>query len=192
MLMSQPNGLPDNVLQFDTITSHDWANTAKWPAPDNSIWDLTPSDGKALKLTGVLIRFSENMIVHNGGDMIVELLLDGFPYSPYEVTRYSCMRDFMARADFWDKLDYNGPTGGDVNSPIIGIKLDFSKPVILWSSASFTSGGPEVDLLGNIKFKTMRTRIADNQPYKNDSGDPVQIACSRYFVEVYQDPDFEE
>jgi hypothetical protein len=185
----QPNGLPSNVKGFDTITSHDWSDTSAWPATDNSVWTLQPGADEVYKVTGVLIKFTEDMIIHSGGGMIIKGHIDGWASSPITLAQYSSMADFMARADEMNRIAYSGPINGDVNKPIIQLKFDFSKPVIIWSSAGVTGGNPHVDILGNPKWEYMTAEIADDLPYKDDNSDPAQMARSRYFVEIYEDPD---
>lgn len=186
--MAQPNGLPSDVKSYDTVTTHDWAHTSEWSAVNNSVWELVPSAGEAIKITGVLIKISEDMIIHSGGSHIIEGVIADWVASPYKLTEYPNLRTFLGRADDWNKLDYAGPAGGDVNKPIISLKYDFSRPVVVWSSGGMSGGNPKVDLLGNPRWQKMRCRIADNVPYKDNAGNPAQIVCSRYFVERYVDP----
>jgi hypothetical protein len=186
--MTQPNGLPGSVVNFDTITSHDWSDNSQWVVSvDDSTWTLQPDAGQAIKVTGVLIKFSEDMVVHANGGMLIQVAIDGWAPSPLTLVSYSSIADFFARADEWGKLDYNGPANGSVNKPIISLKFDFSRPVVLWSSGGTIEGVPKVDAQGSPKFQKMMIKIADDMPYKDNDGGVVQVARSRYFIECYAD-----
>lgn len=185
--MTQPNGLPAQTLNYDTITSHDWADTSKWPAVDDSIWTLEPEAGQAIRVTGVLIKFSEDMIVHANGGMLIQVAIEGWAPSPLTIANYATIADFFARADEWGKLDYSGPANGSVNKPMIWLKYDFSKPVVLWSSGGMVEGVPNVDAQGAPKFQKMLIKIGDDTPYLDNDGNQLQVARSRYFIECYAD-----
>lgn len=187
--MSQPNGLPSQALGNDTITTHSWAHTSEWSSPTESKFEIAPAAGKALVLTSVLIRFTEGMIAPEANKHILEYILDGFAYSPYKITEYKNLRALFSRADAIDKLVYEG-SGGDISKNIISLKYDFSIPIVLWSSAGVVGGVPKYDKLGNVKFSKLRLRLANNEPYKDANGDPVEMACSRYFATIYTDPDY--
>lgn len=184
----QPNGLP-STCKPDTVTAHDWAHTEEWPGDhSDSAWDLVPAAGEAIKVTGVQITYSEKMIVPVSSAHIIEGIIEGWAGSPYKLSEYVNMRAFLKRADTVERIPYDGPSGGDVNSPIMILKFDFSQPPCLWSSGGVDGGNPLLDNLGIPRWQKMRCRIADNIPYKDDSQNPVQIACSRYFIERYEDP----
>lgn len=185
--MSQPNGLPSSAIGNDTITTHSWAHTSEWSAPNESKYEIIPAAGKAIVLSGVLIRFSEGMIAPANNEHILEYILEGWQYSPYKITGYPSLRSLFSRADIIDRSDYQG-TGGDISKPIISLKYDFSRPIVLWSSGGVVGGAPKLDAQGQPRFQKLRVRLAANEPYKDTNGDPVEMACSRYFATIYNDP----
>ena len=119
--------------------------------------------------------------------MLIQVAIEGWGPSPLTVADYPSIADFFARADEFGKLDYSGPANGDVNKPIIWLKYDFSKPVVLWSSGGMFEGNPKVDAQGSPKFQKMVIKIADDAPYKDNDAGVVQVARSRYFIECYED-----
>ena len=186
--MSQPNGLPAQALGNDTITTHDWGDTSKWVvSPTDSKFEIIPKTGQAIVLSSVLIRFVEGMIAPDTNEHILEYILDGWQYSPYKITGYPNLRSLFSRADSISRIEYAGE-GGDISKPIISLKYDFSIPIVLWSSGGVVGGVPKLDAQGKPRFQKLRIRLAANEPYKDANGDPVQMACSRYFATIYTDP----
>jgi hypothetical protein len=185
--MSQPNGLPAQAIGNDTITTHSWSDVTKWSSPTESKYEITPKNGQAMVLSCVLIRFTEGMIVPSNNAHVLEYVLDGWQYSPYKITEYASLNALFSRADEINRVEYAG-VGGDISKPIISLKYDFSIPIVLWSSAAVVGGNPKVDAQGKPRFKTLRVRLANNDPYKDTDGNPVEMACSRYFATIYADP----
>lgn len=179
---TQRNGLPVEVDYFDTIGVHDYADTAQWPAVDDSSWVLDPTDtnseyhGKAVKITELQLDLSEDIVMHSGGELLVEFFMTGVP-TPVKTFTYSSMADWFSRACEKQKIDNQGSLG-----PFLQFNIVFSIPPIFWTSAG-------LDAKGDPKLNKVVVRIADNVPYKNGSAELVKIARPRYFAEVYTDPD---
>jgi hypothetical protein len=179
---TQRNGVPVEVKSFDTIGMHDFSNTSQWPSPLDSSWVIDPSDGyseyhnSVLKLTELQLDLSENLIIHEGGELLVEFFINGVPNPVFTYT-YKSISDWISRANEKKKIDYNGLIG-----PFMQFNVMFAKPPWLWTSTG-------IDAAGNYKLNKMVIRIADNQPYKNSEGNPAKICLGRYFAEIYEDPD---
>lgn len=181
--MTQPNGLPDNPLYFDEISSHDFCRNDEWSGgTSDSTWTLEPAAGKAIKITSVTIRFSEHLKIHTGGSFLVSFYITGNSTPVYQI-EYKNKRDFIKRAGTANVLPCGG--GGDVKSPILETIMDFAKPPTLWSSTGD-------DSLGVPKFNRMELTVADDAPYMQDDGQTAaEMAVSRYECEYYTDPDYE-
>ena len=184
-------GLPSAAEGFDTISSHDWHDSSQWPSVDDSRWTLTPDDGFAYVVNGVLIKFTHGMTLPESSALIIEGQI--VPGLEVELARYSNMRQFLTRADQMNFVNVTDPGGGPITKPFMVFEFNFSKHVFLWSSAGMEGDppAPKVDKLGIPKFKSMVVRIADNVPFKYHDGTELEIACSRYMVQEYQDPDWE-
>jgi len=176
----QKNGLPVEVKYFDTIGTHEWGKPSTWPAPDDSKWELEPVGGEAMRLTEVMIVFTENTVIHEGGQMVVEFWIDGNE-NPVRSYTYASVNDWMGRALSKERLPYEGP---EVSHNIIQLNIPFAQPPVLWSSAGN-------DAEGNPKVNRMSIRIADNQPYRQPDGENAELVRAKYFAEVYVDPDYE-
>lgn len=183
--MTQSNGLPIEVLQFDTIGTHDFAKPSTWPDTDDSSWIINPTDSssrfhnKVVKLNGIQLDFAEALIMHAGGELLVEFYMTGNP-APVFTYVYRDMDDWISRSQSKHKVDYQGPTG-----PFMQYNIQFAVPQILWTSAG-------VDGLGQPKLNKMVLRIADDVAYKDGEGNPAKIARGRYFAEIYVDPNIEQ
>lgn len=178
--MTQVNGLPDNPLYFDEISSHDFARSDEWVvSTSDSTWTLEPPADQAIKITSVSIRFSEKLVVHSGGSFLIKFWMDGEAEPTYTIT-YDNKRDFVKRASEIRVLPMAGD--GDINTSVVDFIMDFAKPPVLWS----TTG---TDAQNQPKFNKMTLEIADDAPYKQADGTtPAQMAVSRYECEYYSDP----
>jgi hypothetical protein len=174
----QKNGLPVEVKKFDTIGSHEWVDTSTWPASDDSKWTLEPAPGEAIKLTEVMVVFSEDAIMHEGGDLVVEFWIDALPDTPVFSYAYRDFRDWFARAFQKTSISYQGIT-------MMQFDIPFSQPPTLWSSTG-------LDAVGIPKLNKMTVRIADDMPYRTSEGGDAHMARAKYVAEVYQDPDYVE
>jgi len=181
-LGTQRNGLPVEVDYFDTIGVHDYADSSQWPVEGNSAWTLDPTDessqyhGKVVKITELQLDLAEDIVMHEGGQLLVEFYMPGNP-NPVATFTYSSMADWISRAVEKKKIDNQGEIG-----PFIQYNIVFSIPPTFWTSTG-------VDATGAPKLNKMVVRIADNTPYKDSEGSPAKIARPRYFAEVYSDPD---
>jgi hypothetical protein len=185
-------GLSPEAIAFNTITTHDWSDSSEWPVQDplDSKYVIQPEDGKAMVLTGVLVKFSENMAMIDGNAMIIEgVIVDNVPGCTIELTRFKKVRDYVKRADAQERLDFS-LNGGEFSKPVMILKLDFSEHVFLWSSAGLTAQGPKKDKLGIPKFRKLVARMENNLPLRSGSDEQLEIATSRYFAAVYVDPDY--
>ena len=178
---TQKNGLPVEVKYFDTIGTHEWGNPDTWPSPDNSEWTLQPAAGEAIRLSEAMIVFTEDTVIHVGGEMIIEFWKTGFQ-APVKYYTYKSFNDWMSRALMKERLPYNGP---ELDANVIQLNIPFAQPPVLWSSEG-------VDAEGMPKLNKMTIRIADNVPYKKTGGENSQLVRAKYFAEVYVDPDYEE
>ena len=181
--MTQPNGLPDNPLYFDEISSHDFCRNDEWSeGTSDSTWTLEPAAGMAIKITSVIIRFSEHVKIHSGGSFLVSFYVTGNSTPVYQI-EYANIRDFIKRACDVKVIPING--GGDVTEPVLETSMDFAKPPTLWSSTGN-------DALNIPKFNRMELTIEDDSPYKQSDGTTAaEMAVSRYECEYYTDPDYE-
>jgi len=180
---TQRNGLPVEC-DFDTIGTHDFAKPDTWPDPTDSGWIIDPTDetskfhGKVVKLDEIQVDFAEDLVMHEGGELLVEFYMTGNPDPVFTYT-YKSMDDWISRSQRKQKLDYQGPTG-----PYMQYNIQFAVPQVLWTSAG-------VDAEGSPKLNKMVLRIADNVAYKDSEGVAATIARGRYFAEIYIDPDVE-
>jgi len=188
-------GIDPAANNFDTITSHDWHDPSKWSATDNSEWFITPSAGEVIVLTGVMIKFTHGMDIPLASKMTLDgIFADGV--DPYPITEYDSVGALIRRGDKEEFINLSDPgEGAPFRRSIIKLTYEFSRHIFLWDSAGLTGEAPPnhlyVDALGIPKFKKLRVKIADNEPYKyfNDTGDStLEIACSRYFATRYNDP----
>lgn len=181
--MTQPNGLPIDSTP-DTIGTHDFSNVATWPAIADSKWVLDPIDeespyhDKAVQLNEIQLDFAEQLVMHTGGALIIDFYMSGNP-NPVRTYAYTDMDDWIARSQYKQRIDYQGPIG-----PFMQFNISFAQPPILWTSTG-------VDAEGNPKLNKMVLRIEDDSPYLDDTSEPAKIARGRYFAEVYDDPDIE-
>jgi len=185
-------GLSAEAISFSTITTHDWSDVAEWPSQDplESKYTIQPVDGQAMVLTGVLVKFSEDMVMSPGNAMIIEgVIADGVPGCTIKLTEFKKVRDYVKRADSHDRLAF-ATSDGEFTTPVMVLKLDFSEHIFLWSSAGLGAQGPKKDKLGVPKFKKLQVRMENNLPLKDGEGNQLQIATSRYFAAIYADPDF--
>ena len=179
---TQRNGLPVEVVKFDTIGVHDYADNTQWPATNDSAWTLDPTDesseyhDKVVKITELQLDLSEDIVMHSGGQLLVEFYMTGNP-NPVKTYTYSSMQDWISKACEKIKIDDQGSVG-----PYIQYNILFSEPPTFWTSAG-------LDAAGNPKLNKMVVSIADDMPYKDSEGNPAKIARSRYFAEIYEDPD---
>jgi hypothetical protein len=181
-------GLPPDAEAFDTITTHDWGDVGEWPAENDSSFYIVPAPGKAMALSGVLVRFSESMAMVAGNAMHIEgILADGIPAIP--LATFARVRDYIKRSDASNRIAY-AASGGDITLPVVELKLDFSAHVFLWSSAGMTPTGPRKDKLGIPKFGKLLVRMGANLPLRDKAGGALEIAASRYFAAIYADPDY--
>ena len=179
---TQRNGLPVEVDYFDTIGIHDYADTSQWTASNDSSWVLDPTSesspyhDKAVKLTEMQLDLAEDIVMHEGGELVVEFYMTGNP-NPVRTFTYASMADWISRSESKQKVDNQGVVG-----PFIQYNILFAVPPIFWTSAG-------LDAQGNPKMNKMIIKIADNVPYKDGDGNPAKIARPRYFAEIYTDPD---
>lgn len=175
----QSNGLPVEVLKYDSIYTHDYADNTTWPSTADSRWTLEPAVGEAIKLTSVEVKLSEHAVMHSGGATLVEYFVAGVDTPVYVVT-YNSIIDWIKRADeLPSKVDINN--GLDITAPLIMFRITFPRPAVLWSSTG-------QDLEGNMKFNKMVVRIEDDQPYKQADGTtPAELVIAKYNAEIYED-----
>ena len=73
--------------------------------------------------------------------------------------------------------------------------IPFAEDVLLWSSAGVDTGQTPpalytYDTLEGAmpKFSKMTSRIANNRPYEDGNSGDIELAYSRYFVHIFEDP----
>jgi len=179
---TQRNGLPVEVLKFDTIGVHDYADTSTWPATNDSSWTLDPTDesseyhDKVVKITEMQLDLAEDIVMHAAGNLVVEFYMTGNP-NPVKTIYYKTMADWISKAAEKHRFPNEHNVGNYFQYNIL-----FADPPTFWTSAG-------VDAQGNPKLNKMIIKIADDMPYKNEAGTaPAKIARPRYFAEVYTDP----
>ena len=100
---TQRNGLPVEVLKFDTIGVHDYADTSTWPATNDSSWTLDPTDesseyhDKVVKITEMQLDLAEDIVMHSAGNLVVEFYMTGNP-NPVKTIYYKTMADWISKA----------------------------------------------------------------------------------------------
>jgi hypothetical protein len=82
--------------------------------------------------------------------------------------------------------------GSEITRPFYRTVIPFAAKIFLWSTAGIDpgTGQPRVDRLGNVKLRSMTAKIANHRPYADPNAAALQTAWSRYFVDVYRDPDY--
>ena len=185
---TQRDGLPVEVKRFDTIGTHDFSDNTTWSDSTSSLWVLIPDDGEAIRLTEVMTNFSEDLHIHEGGEVLVEFWIDPIP-APVVVVSYASIADWFSRAFEKYHIPYSGP---DSSANIIQLNIPFSQAPVLWSSGgvNMETGIPAVDAQGQPKLTKMTVRIADDVPYTTIDGGVVALARSKYVAEIYVDPDY--
>lgn len=180
----QKNGLPVEVIKFDTIGTHEWGDTSTWPATDNSTWECRPEDGQAIVLTEVMTVFCEDTQIPEDNAMLIEFWIKEIP-TPVRTYCYKDFRDWFARSFTKNRIEFN-------NQGMLQFDIPFSQPPALWSSSGIdmTTGAPHIDAQGNYKLWKMTIRLANDTPYLNSDGDPAALARGKYVAEIYEDPDY--
>jgi len=177
---TQANGLPVQVKKHDTITSHDWTDNTSWPETNDSGWVLEPDADEVLVLTEVHAYFSENLVVHEGGQLLVQFYMNGNS-EPVLTRTYNNMKDWVSRALEHYHIEFD-EAGTELTSHILHFVITFAQKPILWSSVG-------VDALGNPKFNKMVIKINNDTAYQKVGGGAAEIARARYLADVYDDPD---
>ncbi len=180
---TQENGLPVEC-KFDTIGMHDFSDASTWKTPvGSSSWILDPTDAespfhnKVIKLNEIQLDFAELIKIHVDGELLIEFYMTGNS-NPVKTISYKSMSDWISRSHTKQRVDYKAASVG----PFMQYNIAFAEPPTLWTSTG-------VDTLGDPKLNKMVVRIADNEPYKDEEGEPGKLARGRYFAEIYDDPD---
>jgi len=209
MILFSQLGLSDNYKTQETIHSHPWNRENEWVlCPDpvagwgettkDSRWELKPPAGDMYIATHCFVQCSCDILVTPERALIVEGVFDDADEAgKVEITRFSYLDILTSRASEKRILDPNtghgaGATPGEtLTKRFYELKIPFAHEVLLWSSAALTGGQPALDGAGNAKFRKMIVRIGDNEPYTNAAGTaPAETTLSRYFCDVYTDPDY--
>ena len=188
-------------LTRDTISSHPWNRPNEWQIDAyDSTWKLKPLSseetedgyGQMYVVKMCLMTCSADIVIAPECSMVIE----GFIYEggdPIPIIEFKNFDETINRASAIDFIAVNGVgEGASITKPFYKVELPFAQEILLWDSAGLDfSQGPPVpyrDTQGNVKLKYMTCRITGNQPYKNGQDEIVEMAWSRYFVDIYRDP----
>jgi hypothetical protein len=191
-----------NFLRTDTVSAHPWHRPDEWilkpaggwanpPADYNSTWELKPISGEVYIVTACQIQMSADVILTPSNAMQVHVTIQS-PIPPIMVTQFIHADEFLNRASEVTYYPISGVTdGAEITKPIYRTVIPFASKIFLWGTAGIdpATGQPRSDRLGNVKLRSMTAKIADNRPYSDPGGVPIQTGWSRYFVDVYAEPD---
>jgi hypothetical protein len=155
-----------------------WTVTAKsvaYPGQED------PPDDKVIFIPELRVRFSEDAVMHENGEMLAKFWVADYEVVPMRCT-YAEKRDFVKRCTSFSKHDTETELGGDVTSNVWDLYFDFirdGKPVILFP-ASYAQNG---------KLTKMTLEISNNVPYKKANSDPAELGYTRIpDIRIYDAP----
>jgi hypothetical protein len=202
VILASQLGLTD-LLRTDTVSSHPWNKPDKWvlkpsggwvnpPTDYNSIWELKPKAGEIFVVNACQVQMSADVVISETNAMQVYVTIH--PAIPsIKVTEFIYADEFLNRAS---EVNYypisNVPVGACITKPFYRTVIPFAQKIFLWDTAGINpeTSQPYIDRLGNVKLKSMFIKIANNLPYKTPSDELIETGWSRYFVDVYRDPDY--
>jgi hypothetical protein len=199
-ILASQLGLVDFV-RADTISAHPWHRPNEWvlkpvggwvnpPTDYDSTWELKPAAGYVYVATTCQIQTSADSIVTSTNAMQIHVTIQS-PIPPTLVTQFVHLEEFLNRASEVSYYPISGITSGsEITKPFYRTLIPFAQKIFLWSTAGITDGQPRVDRLGNVKLRSMTCKIANHRPYVDANSSAVETAWSRYFVDVYRDPDY--
>ena len=190
-------------IRTDTISSHPWNRPDDWvlkpgggwtnpPTDYDSTWELKPAAGFVYVATACQIQMSADVIMAAANAMQVHVTIQS-PISPILVTQFTYADEFLNRASDVVYYPVSGiTTGAQITKPFYRAVIPFASKIFLWSTAGIDTETeqPRVDRLGNVKLRSMTCKIANHRPYVDPADAVVQTGWSRYFVDVYTDPDY--
>jgi hypothetical protein len=192
-----------NYLRTDTVSAHPWHRPNEWqlkptggwvnpPTDYNSTWELKPIAGEVYIITACQIQISADVMVDLSNAMQVHAVIQN-PIPPIYITQFAHFDELLNRASevFYYPVFGIGE-GAEITKPFYRSVIPFSQQIILWSTAgiNLSNGQPHKNSLGIVKFRSMTAKIANHRPYLDSSGSVAQTIWSRYFVDVYKDPDY--
>jgi hypothetical protein len=192
-----------NYLRTDTVSSHPWHRPDEWqlkpsegwvnpPTGYNSVWGLKPKAGEMFVVTACQVQMSADAIITNANAMQVHVTIQN-PIPPIYITQFAHLDEFLNRASevFYYPISGVGENA-EITRPFYRAIIPFAQQILLWSTAglNLSTTQPYRDRSGNVKFRSMTAKIANNLPYLDATGSITQTAWSRYFIDVYQDPDY--
>jgi hypothetical protein len=202
MILASQLGLTE-MVRTDTVSAHPWNRPDEWqlkpsggwvnpPTDYNSTWELKPANGEVFVVTACQIQMSADVIIAAANAMQVHVTIQS-PIPPIKVTEFIHADEFLNRASEVTYYPISGVTAGaEITRPFYRTVIPFAAKIFLWSTAGIDpgTGQPRVDRLGNVKLRSMTAKIGGDRPYADPVGAIIQTGWSRYFVDVYRDPDY--
>jgi hypothetical protein len=194
MINTDQLGIGD-YLGRDTISAHPWHRNNEWElGVSDSLWTLKPDPGQVYISTECYIQMSADILITPENAMVIDAYLDNGILAK-EVIRFKNFDELLLRST--EVILYepqNIAEGSSLSGGWYKCIIPFASEVVLWSSAGIIDPGPplsiQTDNTGAPKLAYMTARIDNHQPYKNGGGVLVETAWSRYFVHIYEDPDY--
>lgn len=202
LILASQLGLVD-MLRTDTVSAHPWNRPDEWqlkpsggwvnpPTDYDSTWELKPVAGEVFVVTACQIQMSADVILVASNAMQVHVTIQTL-IPPIQVTQFIHADEFLNRASEVNYYPVSGITAGsEITRPFYRTVIPFASKIFLWSTAGIDpgTGQPWVDRMGNVKLRSMTAKIANHRPYADPNAAALQTAWSRYFVDVYRDPDY--
>jgi len=196
----------------DTVSAHPWCDPQQWEnkpesgwanEPDDwdSTWTLEPDEGEMIIVTECFATFScgsnfeTSDVAASDQSLVVEAHIAGIP-TAIPIITFPSMAKMMDRSR---KIDVISPQDVSATSSIqkafYVLHIPFAEDILLWSSAGLTGQAPPnhlntyTTIKGEIpKFSKMTIRIANDRPYGDGDGGSIELAWSRYFIHIFEDP----
>jgi hypothetical protein len=202
VILASQLGLTD-ILRTDTVSAHPWNRPDYWmlkpsggwvnpPTDYDSSWELKPNTGEVFVVNACQIQMSADVLIAPSNSMQVYVSIQT-PIPNIKVTEFIYADEFLNRASEVNYYPIDNITAGAcITHPFYRTVIPFAQKIFLWGSAGIdmSIGQPYKDRLGNTKLRSMIIKIADNLPYKNPNNEIIETGWSRYFVDVYRDPDY--
>ena len=199
-------------LKRDTISAHPWNDPQRWDnkpeggwanEPDDwdSTWTLAPDDDQMMIVTECFVTFScsanfeSSETPADDQSLIVEAQIAGVPTSIPIITFPSIAKMIDRSRDIHIHEPKGTVATSSIQQPFYVLHIPFAEDILLWSSSGLTGQAPPAHLYtydtpsGPIpKFGSMTIRIANDRPYNDGNDGALEMAWSRYFVHMFEDP----
>jgi len=199
-------------LKRDTVSAHAWNDPQQWEEkpeggwvvePDDwdSTWTLRPNSGEMLITTECYVTFSCSARMESSStpaddqSLVVQAHIDGVDTAIPIITFPSLAKMIDRSREVQVIKPEDTGANSSVTKAFYLLHIPFAEDILLWSSAGLTGNAPPnhlhtfETLQGSIpKFSEMTIKIANDRPYQDGSGNDLEIAYSRYFVHVFEDP----